>query len=220
MEEKTIAGPYCPPSIGMLLIIVGTRFYTPAKELEGYLSEAPKHKMKLEAEPYNKFDPLAVKVLDCQGEERLIGYIRSEDTRKAHFLMKLYNDTQIYLHVVGLVPGANTSLVAYPVINGKELKLFKRSDIPANLIPQDNFSKLIVRLDTIPTERKETLYFCLTYLRDKCLWSIPQPTLTAILESIEHDKYSIKANSSAPTLKVDGGISQLAFGNGSLTNNH
>lgn len=85
MEEKTIAGPYCPPSIGMLLIIVGTRFYTPAKELEGYLSEAPKHKMKLEAEPYNKFDPLAVKVLDCQGEERLIGYIRSEDTRKAHF---------------------------------------------------------------------------------------------------------------------------------------
>lgn len=121
---------------------------------------------------------------------------------------------------MGFLPGFNTSLMAYPIIKGEEMKLLKWSDIPASLLPLDNFTQLSRHLDTMPTEKKEALYFCLTYMRDKCSCLIPQQTMTAILESIEHDKYSIKANSCAPTLKVDGGISQLAFGNGLLTNNH
>lgn len=219
MEGDTASQPYQPKSIGMLLTIVGTRYYTASEKLDNYLKEAPGHQMMLMAEPHNKYDPLAVKVLDCQDDMRLIGYISSQETRKAHFLMKLHHDTQIFLHVVGLLPGFSTSLMAYPVINGEELKLFKWSDIPKDFIPLDNFSKVVRSLDTMPTEKKEALYYCLTYMRDKCTCIIPQQTLTSILNSIEHDKYSLNAHACAPTLKVDGGVNQVALGNGFLTNN-
>lgn len=220
MEGETASLPYCPKNIGMLLTIVGTRYYTPSEKLDEYLKEAPKHQMMLMADPHNKYDPLAVKVIDCQDGMRLIGYISSQETRKAHFLMKLYHDTQIFLHVMGIQPGFDTWLMAYPVIRGVELKLLKWSDIPNDFIPSDNFSKLVGCLDTMPTERKERLYYCLTYMRDKCACIIPQQTLTTILNSIEHDKYSLNARTCAPTLKVDGGINQVAFGNGLLSNNH
>ena len=220
MEGETASQPYQPKSIVMLLTIVGTRYYTPSEKLDKYLEEAPKHQMMLMADPHNKYDPLAVKVIDCEEGSRLIGYISSQETWKAHFLMKLYHDTQIYLHVIGIQLGFNTSLAAYPVIKGVELKLLEWSDIPADLIPSDNFAKLVRSLDTMPTEKKEILYYCLTYMRDKCNCIIPQQTLTTILNSIEHDKYSLNAHASAPTLKVDGGINQVAFGNGLLSNNH
>ena len=220
MEEETASQPYIPKNIGLQLTIVGTKYYTPAEKLDLYLKEAPRHQMMLMADPHNEYDPQAVKVIDCQDGMRLIGYISSQETRKAHFLMKLHHDTPIFLHVVGILPGFNTSLMAYPVIKGVDLKLLKWSDIPADLIPSDNFSKLVRSLDTMPTEKKERLYYCLTYMRDKCACIIPQQTVTTVLDSIEHDKYSLNAHASAPTLKVDGGINQVAFGNGLLSNNH
>lgn len=220
MEGENNLHPYSPNVIGMLLLIVGTRYYTPAEKLGDYLKEAPEHQMMLMADPYNKFDKLAVKVIDCQDNMRLIGYIRSEDTRKAHFLMKLHHDTQIFLHVIGLLPGAHTTLMAYPVIKGEEIKLLKRSDIPADFIPLDNFALLARHLGSMPAEKKEALYFCLSYMRDKCSCLIPQQVLTTILNSIEHDKYSMKANTCAPTVNVGGGSNQVALGNGLLTNNH
>ena len=79
MEGENNLHPYSPNVIGMLLLIVGTRYYTPAEKLGDYLKEAPVHQMMLMADPYNKFDKLAVKVIDCQDNMRLIGYIRSED---------------------------------------------------------------------------------------------------------------------------------------------
>ena len=96
MEGYTASQPYQPKSIGMLLTIVGTRHYTAPEKLDDYLKEVPGHQMMLMAEPQNEYDPLAVKVLDCQDGMRLIGYISSQETRKAHFLMKLHHDTQIF----------------------------------------------------------------------------------------------------------------------------
>lgn len=82
MEGYTASQPYQPKSIGMLLTIVGTRHYTAPEKLDDYLKEVPGHQMMIMAEPQNKYDPLAVKVLDCQDGMRLIGYISSQETQE------------------------------------------------------------------------------------------------------------------------------------------
>lgn len=99
MEGETASQPYQPKSIGMLLTIVGTRYYTPSERLDKYLKEAPKHQMMLMADPHNKYDPLAVKVIDCEEGSRLIGYISSQETQMVHFLMKVCTTTHKFICV-------------------------------------------------------------------------------------------------------------------------
>lgn len=41
MEGETTSQQYIPNVIGMLLTIVGARYYMPAEDLDGYTSDAP-----------------------------------------------------------------------------------------------------------------------------------------------------------------------------------
>lgn len=110
--------------------------------------------------------------------------------------------------------------MAYPMIDGKEITDLSGPEVSQYFNSLNVFSVLERLLPSMHAEVRKIMYSCFRYLRDYLGLSIPQRTLSAFCKSVENDKYSIQANSCAPTLKVDGGVNQVAFGNGLLSNNH
>lgn len=204
MENETISQTYCPKSIGMLLIIVGTRHYTAPEKLADYLKEAPNRKLMLMAEPYNKEDPNAVAVFDID-RACIVGYIRWEDLPKAHRLMALYSGTTIRLHVEGLVPRHNTSLMAYPVVDGMEITDLSGPEAARFVNSIDIFGSLERALALIHPKVKKIIYDCFRHLRDRIGINIPQHTLSILCRSIEYDK-----NNNNSATKIDQLIAQNA----------
>lgn len=201
MERENIS-QYCPKSIGMLLTIVGTRYYTAAEKLAGFLAEAPNHKMMLMPEPYNKEDTNAVAVFDID-RAGIVGHIRCEDLQKVHRLMTLHRDTTIFLRILGLVPMHHTSLLAYPMIDGKEITDLSGPEAERFINSTDVFGCLEQSLPSIHPDVKKIIYNCFRYLRDRIGLNIPQHTLSSFCKSIEYDKNN---NNSAP--KIDQLIAQ------------
>lgn len=197
MEGETVSQTYDPQSVGMLLTIVGTRYYTPADELEDFLSDAPRHRMILMAEPNNCADPNAVAVFDID-RAHIVGHVCSEDLPKVHLLMALHTGTIISLRVMGRVPLRHTSLLAYPTIDGKEITELSCAALRRGMNRPDAFATLERSLPTIPAEKKKLIYACLRYLRDFCGCNIPQQTLTAFCRSIERDE-----GDSRPAPRID-----------------
>ena len=219
MEGETASLPYQPKSIGMLLTIVGTRYYTSAEKLDDYLKKAPSCRMILMAEPNNPVDPNAVAVFDLD-RGCIVGHVCCVNLPMVHQLMSLHRGATIYLHVYCSVPLHPTYLMAYPMIDGKEITDLSGPEVSQYFNSLNVFSVLERLLPSMHAEVRKIMYSCFRYLRDYLGLSIPQRTLSAFCKSVENDKYSIQANSCAPTLKVDGGVNQVAFGNGLLSNNH
>ena len=202
MEGETTSQQYIPNVIGMLLTIVGARYYMPAEDLDGYTSDAPGHRMMLMAEPDNQVDPDAVAVFDID-RASIVGHVRHEDLPKVHQLMALHSGTTIFLHVLGLVPQHRTSLMAYPVIDGKEITSLNGPDVHRYLASHDIFGALERSLASIHPNVKKVIYDCFRYLRDNIGMNIPQHTLSSFCKSIEYDK-----NNKNSATKIDQFIAQ------------
>ena len=202
MERETASQIYCPKTIGMLFIVVGTRHYTPDEKLADYLKETPNRKLMLMAEPYNKNDPNAVAVFDID-RACIVGYIRWEDLPKAHRLLELYSGTTIFLRILGLVPMHHTSLLAYPMIEGKVITDLSGPEAERFINSTDFFGCLVRSLASIHPYVKKIIYDCFRYLRDRIGINIPQHMLSAFCRSIEYDKCN---NNS--TTKIDQLIAQ------------
>lgn len=183
MEPQT--PPYHSKKTYMLLNIVGTRYYTEASKLTDYLSQAPSHTMMLVPDPYNPYDSEAIAVLDCDSQNRRIAYVSRADLPKLHRLMRKIHASVLKISVIGQAPGCQTTLQAFPIVNGQILKFVSSDDSDDDVT--ENFTLMENELKTMSHERKERLYKDMCYLRDICKCHIRQSTLTAFRQSIERD---------------------------------
>lgn len=125
------------------LILVGTRYYFPSDtDLRDFLDHTSGRKMIMAAEPDNEFDHNAVAVYDdYNSDPRIVCHVVKEDIRKAKAIIDLIGTGYADLLVQGTISENATSLVAYPMKNGKVMKT-----IPTSLVNSVTVTK------SMPTE--------------------------------------------------------------------